>query len=138
MTHQTLFDPFAFWKSWYDRTESALSEMINETLEKEAFAQWMGQFQSGYFSYQQLLNKTTEVYFKQYNIPSREELSNIATLIINVEEKLENLDEKVEDELFDHSLAKEVNQLKTSISKLEKKMDHFLTIALQEQEKIKK
>ena len=83
------------------------------------------------FSYQQLLNKTSDIYLKQYNIPSREEISNIASLIINVEEKLENLDEKVEDELFDHSLAKEVNQLKTSISKLEKKMDQFVTIALQ-------
>ncbi|MBB6443907.1 poly(R)-hydroxyalkanoic acid synthase subunit PhaE [Bacillus benzoevorans] len=132
MTQQSLFDPFAFWKSWYDRTEAALSEMINEQLEKESFAQWMGQFQSGFLAYQQMLNKTSDIYLKQFNIPSREEISNIASLIINVEEKLENLDEKVEDELFEHSLAKEVTQLKTSISKLEKKMDQFVNLVLQE------
>lgn len=136
MTHQHLFDPFAFWKSWYDRTESILSDMINETLEKEAFAEWMGQLQSGYLSYQQWLNKATETYFKQFNIPSREEISNIATLIINVEEKLEELDEKVEDELLDQSLAKEVSQLKTSISRLEKKMDQYLNVM--QQERVKK
>nr|WP_295970051.1 poly(R)-hydroxyalkanoic acid synthase subunit PhaE [uncultured Bacillus sp.] len=132
MTQQSLFDPFAFWKSWYDRTETHLSDLINETLHKESFAQWMGQLQSGILSYQKMLNRTADIYLKQLNMPTRDEISNIASLIIHVEEKLENLDEKVEDELLDNSLTKEVNHLKNSVSKLEKKIDQFLTIMLQE------
>lgn len=127
-----MFDPFAFWKSWYDRTETHLSDLINETLHKESFAQWMGQLQSGILSYQKMLNRTADIYLKQLNMPTRDEISNIASLIIHVEEKLENLDEKVEDELLDNSLTKEVNHLKNSVSKLEKKIDQFLTIMLQE------
>nr|WP_239094201.1 poly(R)-hydroxyalkanoic acid synthase subunit PhaE [Bacillus sp. B15-48] len=129
-----MLDPFTVWKTFYETTESNLSDTIHETLQKESFAEWLGHFQGGYLQYQQLIQNTTDAYLKQINMPTRDEISNIASLIINLEDKVENLDEKIEDELLNHSTSSEVAKLKTSISKLEKKMDLILTALTKEAE----
>jgi polyhydroxyalkanoic acid synthase PhaR subunit len=110
----------------YEKTESQLNEVLHETMQKEAFSEWMGQVQNGYLQYQQVVQNTTETYLKQANMPTREEISSIASLIINLENKVEDLDEKIEEELLTNSAASEINKLKASISKLDKKIDTLL------------
>lgn len=126
MTQKNFLDPFQVWKSMYDQTESKMNEVIHETMQKEGFSEWMGQVQNGYLQYQQMVQKTTEGYLKQANMPTRDEISSIASLIINLEEKVEDLDEKIEEELLTNSAASEINKLKASISKLDKKIDTLL------------
>ncbi|MFF2289050.1 poly(R)-hydroxyalkanoic acid synthase subunit PhaE [Peribacillus butanolivorans] len=134
MTNQTTLDPFVLWKSMYEKTEANMNEAIHETLQKEAFSEYLGQFQGAYLHYQQLIQNTTDSYLKQINMPNREEISNIASLIINVEEKIECLDQKVEDELLTNPLSSEISKLKVSISKLDKKMNQILKAVGKEQE----
>ncbi|WP_216830836.1 poly(R)-hydroxyalkanoic acid synthase subunit PhaE [Alkalihalobacterium elongatum] len=126
MTKQTMLDPFSFWKTMYETTESNLNDAIHETLQKEEFAEWLGQLQNGFLQYQQMIQSTTDTYLKQINVPTREEISSIASLIINLEEKVESIDEKLEDEIFNQNVSSEITKLKTSISKLDKKMDQIL------------
>ncbi|MEH6940552.1 poly(R)-hydroxyalkanoic acid synthase subunit PhaE [Bacillus sp. JJ722] len=138
MAEKTTMDPFSLWKSLYDKTEGNLSEVINETLKTEAFSEWLGQVQSGYLQYQELVQNSTDVYLKQINMPTREEISSIASLVIQVEEKVESLDQKIDDELLNNPVAAEIAKLKTSISKLDRKMDQILKVvktAQLEQEK---
>lgn len=123
---QQFLDPFAVWKSVYDKTEAKWNEVLHETMQKEAFSEWLGQVQNAYLQYQQIVQKTTDNYLKQVNLPTRDEISNVASLIINLEEKVENLDQKIEDELLENSASAEINKLKTSISKLDKKLDSIL------------
>lgn len=126
MTQLSIFDPFSLWKSMYDLSEESMSTLFNETLQTETFSEWMGQVQSGFLQYQKFVYNTTDTYLKHINMPTREEISNIASLIINVEEKLESLDEKVEDELLNNSFSEEIIKLKSSLFKLDKKMDQLL------------
>lgn len=135
MTQQTLLDPFSLWKNLYEKTEANLNEILNETLQKESFAEYLGHVQSTFLQYQQFIQTTTDKYLKQMNMPTREEISNIASLIINVEDKVENLDQKVEDELLSNPLSAEINKLKTNVAKIDKKMDQILK-ALQKNEEI--
>ena len=109
-------------------TEENMSYWMNETLQTETFAEWLGQVQSAFLQYQKFFQNASETYLKQMSIPTREEISNIASLIINVEEKLESLDEKVEDELLNNPLSEEMSKLKTSIFRLEKKVDQYLKL----------
>lgn len=120
-----MLDPFEIWKSVYDKTEENLNGVIHETLKTEAFSEWLGQVQSGYLQYREHIQKTTDEYLKQINMPTREELTNIASLIINVEEKVEGLEQKIEEELLDDSLSAEVSKLKSNIFKLDKKWIKF-------------
>lgn len=126
MTEQKYLDPFAVWKNVYDKTEAKWNEVLHETMQKEAFSEWLGQVQNAYLQYQQLVQKTTDNYLKQVNLPSRDEISNVASLIINLEEKVDNLDQKIDDELSANSSSAEINKLKSSISNLDKKLDNIL------------
>src|SRR5690606_17963392 len=126
VSQNSMLDPFSIWKTMYENTEANLSEAIHETLQKESFAEWLRHLQSGFLQYQHLVQSTTDNYLKQMNMPTREEVSSVATLIINVEEKVEALDEKIEDELFNDSVSSEINKLKSSVAKLDKKMDLIL------------
>lgn len=125
---QNLFDPFSFWKSMYEKTESNLSEAIHEATQKEEFAAWMGNVQSGFLQYQKMIQSTTDAYLKQSNLPTRDEISNIASLIINLENKVENLDEMIDDKLTTNQVETEISNLKASISGLENKIDQLLKI----------
>lgn len=126
MTQQAFQDPFTVWKSMYEKTESKWNEVIHETMQKEAFSEWMGQVQNAYLQYQELIQTTTESYLKQANMPTREEISNVASLIINLEEKVENLDLKLDEDRSVNSLSTEINKLKANIVKIDKKLEQVL------------
>lgn len=126
MAQTTSFDAFALWKEMYDKTENAWRDVIQETLGKEHFAENLGQIQSQYLQYQELVNKMSEAYLKQVNMPSREEVSNIATLIINVESKVDEIEDQVSE--LNESTSKEIEQLKKNVSALDKKLDKILAL----------
>ena len=124
MAEKTQFDPFLVWKDMYQQSEQAWQDVIQETLGKESFAQSLGQVQSGYLQSYEMLNDFTQMYFKQLNIPTTDEIANVASLVIQVEQKVDQLD----DQLFDSNDAasKEIGQLKRSITALDKKLDKVL------------
>lgn len=95
---QSSFDVFALWKEIYNRTESVWQDAIQETLEKKSFAESLGQIQSQYVQYQELVNKMTESYLKQANIPTRDEIANVASLIVNVDSKIDQLEDEFDEE----------------------------------------
>ena len=124
MTQQNMFDPFVFWKAMYETAESNFSQAIDETLRKEEYAEFLGNLQSGYLQYQQLIQSTTDTYLKQMNMPTRDEISSIASLIINLEEKVENIHETIEEEEL--SVSSEIKNLKTSVNRLDRKLNQIL------------
>ena len=132
MAEKISLDPFSIWKNVYDQTEKNMNEVIHETLKTEAFSEWLGQVQNTYLQYQQLVQKSTEEYLKQVNMPSREEVASIASLIINLEEKIENIDQKIDDELIESPAKAEINKLKASVSKLDKKLDAKVQVVASE------
>lgn len=126
MTQTNSFDAFGLWKEMYNKTENAWRDLIQETLEKESFAEGLGNVQSQYLQYQEIVNQWTEAYLKQANIPSREEIANIATLIINVDTKIDNLEDEVDEQ--NSAASKEIDQLKRTVAKLDKKLDRVIEL----------
>lgn len=124
MTQNKTFEPFTMWKEMYEYTERAWNDVIQDTLGKEAFSEGLGQIQSSYLQSQEVISKLTEAYFKQANIPTRDEVANVASLVINLEEKVDNVD----DQLYENSdsLSKEIHELKLTVGSLEKKFDKIL------------
>lgn len=124
MTQNKLFEPFAMWKEMYDYTEKTWNDTIQDTLGKETFSEGLGQIQSSYLQYQEVINNLTEAYFKQTNMPSREEVANVASLVINVEDKIDQIDDQLSEN--SDALTKEFQELKLTIGYLEKKFDKIL------------
>ena len=124
MTRKVPFEPFTMWKEMYGHTETVWNDVIQDTLGKESFSEGLGQIQSSYLQYQEMINNLTEAYFKQANIPTPEEIANVAALVINLEEKIDTID----DQFYDNSeaVSKELSQLKQTVSNLENKLDQIL------------
>lgn len=124
MTQKIPFEPFSMWKDMYEHTEKAWNDVIQDTLGKESFSEGLGQIQSSYLQYHEIISNLTEAYYKQANIPTRDEVASVASLVINLEDKIDNID----DQLYENSetVTKEINQLKRSVGNLEKKFDKVL------------
>jgi polyhydroxyalkanoic acid synthase PhaR subunit len=124
LTQKTSFEPFTMWKDMYEQTEKSWSDVIQDTLGKEAFSEGLGQIQSSYLQYHETISNLTEAYFKQINIPTRDEIANVASIVINLEDKIDNID----DQLYENTetISKEIYQLKRTIGNLEKKFDKIL------------
>ncbi len=126
MSNHTTFDAFSLWKNLYDQTENVWRESIEQALEQKSFAEGLGQFQNQYLQYQGVVNGMTEAYLKQLNMPTREEIASVATLIINVEAKVDDLEDQIDDVTIDHK--KEIETLKRSITRLDKKLDTVIEL----------
>lgn len=124
MNQKIPFEPFTMWKDMYEHTEKAWHDVIQDTLGKESFSEGLGQIQSSYLQYHEMISNLTEGYFKQANIPTRDEIANVASLVINLENKIDQVD----DQFYENSEAvtKEINQLKRTVGNLEKKFDKVL------------
>ena len=121
---QTLqFDPFAMWKTIYEQTEANWNDVIQQSMKKETFSEGMGETLNYYLQFQELAKKMTESYLKQANMPTRGELADVASLIINLEEKVDSLDDRFDEELSKLDAAKEIAQLRRVVSNLDKKLD---------------
>ncbi|WP_315906291.1 polyhydroxyalkanoic acid synthase subunit PhaR [Priestia koreensis] len=139
LDQQNVFDPFLAWKDMYDKTESYWGKVIGENMNREEFSQWMGKVLNMNLQYQQVVNDTTTRYFGQLNIPSKDDISNVASLVVNVEEKVEELEDRfdvLEDATSANAnLKKEFTKLKSDVKSVEKKVDRVLTL-LENQEKL--
>ena len=124
MTQKIPFEPFATWKDMYEHTEKAWHDVIQDTLGKETFSEGLGQIQASYLQYHEMISILTDAYFKQINIPTRDDVANVSSLVINLEDKVDNID----DQLYENSetVTKEINQLKRTVGNLEKKFDKVL------------
>lgn len=139
MSTQMPFDPISIWKNIYEQTEKNWSQALHDLMEKEAFSEGMGETLNHYLQYQELVNKMTEAYLKEVNLPSRSEVADIASLIINLEEKVDNLDDDVDERLAEVSKTKEVRQLRRAVTNLDKKVSSILeAIELMNEDKVEK
>lgn len=111
------------WINMYNQTEANWKDSIEEMMEKEAFSEGMGDTLNYYLQYQELMNKMTESYLKSVNLPTRSEISDVASLVVNLEEKVDHIDYELDDKLEKLSSTKDIGQLKRSITNLDKKLD---------------
>lgn len=126
MSTQMPFDPFTMWKTIYDQTEATWNKTIQEAMNKDSFSESMGETLNYYLQYQELVNKMTESYLKELNMPSRSEISDIASLVINLEEKVDQFNEDMEDELAKTSTSNEIRSLRRAVTNLDKKLSTVL------------
>ncbi|RPJ96136.1 polyhydroxyalkanoate biosynthesis repressor PhaR [Rummeliibacillus sp. TYF005] len=126
MGQNTTLDPFKIWKEVYEKTESTWRGTIENSLGTEQFAQGLGQVQNQYVQYQELVKTLTESYLKQANIPSIEELAKVASMIVNVDTKIDNLDDFIFEQKETTTL--EIAQVKQDIKNVEQKLDQLIEL----------
>jgi polyhydroxyalkanoic acid synthase PhaR subunit len=138
MKAEKTYDPFLLWKEMYDKTESYWGKYLGESMKKEEFSQWLGSILDFNLQFQQLMKEATERYLHQVNAPSKEDVANVASLIINVEDKIDSLDEMVEGYQDDVAgLKRELSKLKSDMKNVDKKLTQILEYFSQQENKEK-
>jgi polyhydroxyalkanoic acid synthase PhaR subunit len=106
---------------------------------KEDFpSQGMGQILEMNLQFKKLLNETTEQYLEQVNMPTRSDLANISSLIVNVDAKIDDLEELVENtkanQADQEGIQRELTTLKRDMKNLDTKLNQVLSMLKESKE----
>lgn len=129
MSNQKTFDPFFLWKEYQKNTESYWGQVMDEKMKTEEFSKWLGKVVDFNMTYKQIADKSAKQYLEQMNIPSREDLANLSSLIVNLDTKIDDLEELVEQSLEVKSemsptvVKKEITTLKKEVKEISNKLD---------------
>lgn len=94
--NSTIFDPFQIWKSWYELLEQTMGKSLDEWVKTEEYSVWIGELQKWFFYSHDHYKKTVDQILTENNIPNKNDIATIAQLIIQLEEKLEKIDERID------------------------------------------
>lgn len=130
MSNQKTFDPYSVWQDYYKTVEKFWGPSVNEKIGTEEFSEWMGKVLEGNLLFKQMTNKTTKQYLEQMNLPSREDLSNLSSLIVNLDTKVDDLEEKLEENLENQlslvTVKKDMTALNNDVKEIGRKLDEVL------------
>lgn len=125
-------DPLQAWKEVYEQTEKFWGKTLNETVQTEEYSAWMGSVLDLNLFYQKMMNDATKGYLEKVNIPTQEDIARVASLVINLENKVDNieefLDEKIESLGQPPAIKRDVTKVKQDIHTLENKLDKILEL----------
>jgi polyhydroxyalkanoic acid synthase PhaR subunit len=90
-------DPFAAWRSMYQMGEESWSQMIDQMIGTQAFAQSMNQYLDNYLKAQEVTRKQVEANLGAMNVPTKSDLTRIAGQIVALDAKVDDLQVAVEE-----------------------------------------
>jgi len=90
-------DPFTFLKQWYDATNETWSKAVGDMIGTEKFMEMGSQFLESYASFTRTFNRASEAYFSRLQLATRSDIARVAELVVNLEEKVDRLDNEFED-----------------------------------------
>lgn len=121
------FNLYETWKDFYFQSSNSFDEKVKEDFP----TQGVGQVLEMNLLFKKMLDEMTENYLESVNIPTRNDLASISSLIINVDSKVDDLEELVEGLALtqpSQSLQKELTNVKKDVKNLDQKLNEILTI----------
>ncbi|WML26731.1 polyhydroxyalkanoic acid synthase subunit PhaR [Neobacillus sp. OS1-33] len=118
---------YDMWKDLYSQS----SKFFDEKISQDFPSQGMGQVLEMNLQFKKMIDESTLKYLEFINVPSRNDIADISSLIVNVDAKVDDLEEKLE-EKFDNqdqeALKVELSNLKKDMKNLDNKLNQILTL----------
>lgn len=131
LSKQKTFDPYAIWQDYYKNVETFWGQSMEEKMKTEEFSEWMGKILDANLLYREMADKSAKQYLNIMNLPSREDLANVSSLIINLDTKVddleEQLEESIENQLAPAVVKREMTILKKEVKEIGHKLDEVLS-----------
>ncbi len=94
-------DTLAQYKKFLDDSLEAWSKVLGQAMETEGFAAAMGKFLEQYLDtvgpVRKSLQSSNEEFLRTMNLPSRKQVTDLASHVVSLEGRLEALEERIED-----------------------------------------
>jgi len=124
-------EPVRFFVRWYNETEERWSETADELMRKDEVLESMGRIFETYGRSGAELRQALEKGLKNSGVPTRSDVARVAKLVVVVENKVDRIEETLEDLVRDDTgpaaVGAAVNGLQDRMDRLEGKMDRILT-----------
>jgi len=122
-------DPMQFMAQWYNATSGPLAEFVQDVIEREEFLEPASQYLRSYAGLYRLFRRSAEEYLRTMQLPTRSDISRVASLVVALEEKVDRLDEAFED--FEYRSARPATEervaaLEERLGRVEEKVDRLL------------
>jgi polyhydroxyalkanoic acid synthase PhaR subunit len=88
-------DPFELWRQIYDTNERAWNAVLERTVNNPAFAESTGKILETFLAAQKTVRDNMRSYLEQINLPTREDIARLGELIVSLEEKIDQLDDRM-------------------------------------------
>lgn len=129
---------YDMWKSYY----SEYSSLLDDQVTKEFPAQAIGQILEMNLQFKKILNETTERYYEFANLPSRNDLAHVSSQIVNIDAKVDDLEEFLQEskdkQEDSKKLQREMTELKKDMKSLDSKLTQIITLLNSSREANKK
>ncbi len=122
-------DPLQLATQWYNATSGPFSDFVGDVIEREEFLEPSSRFLQSYASFYKVFKQNSEEYLKNLQLPVRSDITRIAGLVVNLEEKVDRIEEVLED--FEYGYAEpatteSVKEVETRLDRVEGKLDRLL------------
>jgi polyhydroxyalkanoic acid synthase PhaR subunit len=88
-------DPFELWRQIYETNERAWNAVLERTVNNPSFAESSGKILETFLSAQKTVRDNMKSYLEGINLPSREDIARLGELIVSLEEKVDQLDDRL-------------------------------------------
>ena len=88
-------DPFELWRQIYETNERAWNTVLERTVSNPAFAESSGKLLETFLAAQKTIRDNMRSYLEQVNLPTREDITRLGELIVALEEKVDQLDDRL-------------------------------------------
>jgi polyhydroxyalkanoic acid synthase PhaR subunit len=122
-------DPLQLATQWYNATSGPFSDFVGDLIEREEFLEPSSRFLQSYASFYKVFKRNSEEYLKNLQLPVRSDITRLAGLIVNLENKVDNIEEVLEDFEFGYATpatAESVQDLDRRLDRVEGKLDRLL------------
>ena len=122
------FDFYQTWKDFYTQS----SAMMDGKMKDNFPSQGLGQVLEMNLQFKKMLDETTERYLEFVNLPTKKDLAKISSQIVNVDAKVDDLEELLEENKDQHAdpvaLQTEMASIKSEMGSLDKKLNQIITL----------
>ncbi len=125
-------DPLQVATQWYNATSGPFSDFVGDVIEREEFLEPSSRFLQSYASFYKVFKSNSEEYLKNLQLPVRSDITRIAGLVVNLEEKVDHIEEVLEDledtgtTSVEPASAEAVQNLEGRLDRVEGKLDRLL------------
>ena len=88
-------DPFELWRQIYDTNERAWNTILERSVINPSFAESSGKVLETFLAAQKTVRDNMRAYLEQINVPTREDIARLGELIVALEEKVDQLDDRL-------------------------------------------
>jgi polyhydroxyalkanoic acid synthase PhaR subunit len=126
-------DPLQLAAQWYNATSGPFSDFVGDVIEREEFLEPSSQFLQSYASFYKVFKRNSEEYLKNLQLPVRSDITRIAGLVVNLEEKIDHVEEVLEDledtgtTSVEPASAEAVQNLEARLDRVEGKLDRLIS-----------